>query len=357
MPLLITPRLDPVRLFITDDVGVGKTIEALLVARELLDRGEIRRFFVLCPPYLCVQWAKELNEKLNLEPIVIRSGTVGHLERQLPAGKSLCEHFPVQVGSIDSLNTERNGHQFLQFCPELVVVDEVHGAAAAQARSQQERHELLREVAKNQRRHLILLTANPHSGIEDAFRSLLALLRPNFAAWNVAELSEEQRIALARHFVLRTRADILSTWETVALFPTRSPSTRPMTSRPATVSCSSARTSFAPRSCAPAKALTSANGAFAIGGALALLRCVMSSPAPAVAALVTRASSQWQEASGEEETLGFSPYVFEPADERTDDETPTPPVEATEATLDNNDRRQLRELARLAEQPRGPAED
>ena len=77
VPLLMALRLDPVRLFIADDVGVGKTIEALLVAKELLDRGEIRRFCVLCPPYLCEQWAKELAEKFNLEPVVIRSGTVG----------------------------------------------------------------------------------------------------------------------------------------------------------------------------------------------------------------------------------------------------------------------------------------
>jgi hypothetical protein len=84
VPLLMALRLNPVRLFIADDVGVGKTIEALLIARELLDRGEIRRFCVLCPPYLCEQWARELTEKFNLEPVVIRSGTVGQLERGTP---------------------------------------------------------------------------------------------------------------------------------------------------------------------------------------------------------------------------------------------------------------------------------
>jgi SNF2 family DNA or RNA helicase len=52
-------RLDPVRLLIADDVGVGKTIEAGLIARELWERGEVRRIAVLCPPYLCDQWQKE----------------------------------------------------------------------------------------------------------------------------------------------------------------------------------------------------------------------------------------------------------------------------------------------------------
>ncbi len=80
VPLLMALRLDPVRLLIADDVGVGKTIEALLIARELYDRGEIRRLCVLCPPYLCEQWQKELSEKFNLEAVVIRSGTINQLE-------------------------------------------------------------------------------------------------------------------------------------------------------------------------------------------------------------------------------------------------------------------------------------
>jgi len=42
-------KLDPVRLLIADDVGIGKTIEACVIARELLDCGEIRRLAVLCP--------------------------------------------------------------------------------------------------------------------------------------------------------------------------------------------------------------------------------------------------------------------------------------------------------------------
>jgi SNF2 family DNA or RNA helicase len=53
VPLLMALRLDPVRLLIADDVGIGKTIEVALVARELLDRGEARRLAVICPPHLC----------------------------------------------------------------------------------------------------------------------------------------------------------------------------------------------------------------------------------------------------------------------------------------------------------------
>ncbi len=50
VPLLIALRLDPIRLLIADDVGVGKTIEALLIVREMQDRGEIERICMLRPP-------------------------------------------------------------------------------------------------------------------------------------------------------------------------------------------------------------------------------------------------------------------------------------------------------------------
>ncbi len=45
-------RMEPVRLLVADDVGVGKTIEAALIARELLDRGVAKRLAVICPPHV-----------------------------------------------------------------------------------------------------------------------------------------------------------------------------------------------------------------------------------------------------------------------------------------------------------------
>jgi len=56
VPLLMALRQDPIRMLIADDVGIGKTIEACLVARELLDRGEVQLLAVLCPPHLAEQW-------------------------------------------------------------------------------------------------------------------------------------------------------------------------------------------------------------------------------------------------------------------------------------------------------------
>jgi len=353
VPLLMALRLDPVRLFIADDVGVGKTIEALLIARELLDRGEIRRFCVLCPPYLCEQWAKELAEKFGLEPVVIRSGTVGQLERQTPLGRSLYEHFPVQVASIDFIKTDRNRHQFLQFCPELVIVDEVHGAAAVLGARQQERHALLCEVARKPDRHLILLSATPHSGIEDAFRSLLGLVRPEFAEWNVGDLDEPRRIELARHFVQRTRRDIEQTWEGARCFPKREAGDEAYELSGPYRALFERTYAFCSEIVRTGARLEERKRRVRYWGALALLRCVMSSPAAALAALANRAGAPL----AEDEEREFGPCVFESAEDRTDDESPTPAVDATVETLADGDRRKLRELARLAGRLLGTAED
>jgi superfamily II DNA or RNA helicase len=353
VPLMMALRLDPVRLFIADDVGVGKTIEALLIARELLDRGEIRRFCVLCPPYLCEQWAKELAEKFDLEPVVIRSGTVGQLERQAPHGKSLYEHFPVQVASIDFVKTDRNRHQFLQFCPELVIVDEAHGAAEACGTRQQERHALLRDVAKDPKRHLILLTATPHSGLEEAFRSLLGLLKPDFARWNISDLTEAQRSELARHFVQRTRADIEQAWEGTACFPQREPADETYELSGPYRELFKRTYAFCSEIVRTGAHLEERKRRVRYWGALALLRCVMSSPAAAVAALANRAGVSLAE--GEERDFG--PFVFESAEDRTEDESPTPALDATLETLADGDRRKLRELAQLAKRLLGTAED
>ncbi|MDW8012025.1 MAG: helicase-related protein [Bacteroidota bacterium] len=355
VPLLMALRLQPVRLFIADDVGVGKTIEALLIARELLDRGEIRRLCVLCPPYLCEQWASELAQKFNLEPVVIRSGTVSQLERLAPAGKSIYEYFPVQVASIDFVKTDRNRHLFLQFCPELVIVDEVHGAAAAQGRLQQERHALLKELAKDPNRHLILLTATPHSGIEEAFRSLLALLDPRFGQWNIAELTDEQRAELARHFVQRTRADILQDWESAPPFPKREATDATYELSGPYLELFRHTYDFCSELVQTGQRLDERRRRVRYWGALALLRCVMSSPKAAIAALTNRIGLPTE---GEDSPdLAFRPFVFESAEDYTEDESPTPPVEATETTLPESDQRRLRELALLAEQLCGPKHD
>ena len=130
VPLIMGLRLDPVRLLIADDVGVGKTIETGMIARELLDRGTVRRIGVLCPPHLCEQWEEELRSKFNIEAAVIQSSRINRLERALPRNDvSIYQHYRHLVASIDFVKSDRNRQQFLANAPDLIIIDEAHTAA------------------------------------------------------------------------------------------------------------------------------------------------------------------------------------------------------------------------------------
>lgn len=124
VPLMMGLKLDPVRMLIADDVGIGKTIEASLIARELLDRGEIRRLAVLCPPHLAEQWQRELAEKFHIDAELVLSSTIQRLERDLPLGVSVFERYPFTVVSTDFIKAPRRAEDFALKCPECVIVDE-----------------------------------------------------------------------------------------------------------------------------------------------------------------------------------------------------------------------------------------
>ena len=213
VPLMMALKLDPVRLLIADDVGVGKTAEALMIAAELLAQGEITRLAILCPPHLATQWQQEMAEKFGLEAQLVLASTAATLERGCRTGETLFDHFPITVVSSDFIKAERRSAEFLRTAPEMIIVDEAHAAAAdTRVRSaRHQRHELIKALAHKPERHLILVTATPHSGNEGAFRSLLGLLRDDFA-----ELPEDLsgdanrriREQVARHLVQRRRANL-----------------------------------------------------------------------------------------------------------------------------------------------------
>lgn len=161
--LLMALKLDPVRLLIADDVGIGKTIEACLIVRELLDRGEVARMAVLCPPQLAEQWQSELQEKFHLDAELVLSSTASRLERNCRLGQSLFEHYPYVVVSTDFIKADRRRDEFLRACPELVIVDEAHTCAyAGEGRGgRHQRYQLVSSLAQQKDRHLILVTATP----------------------------------------------------------------------------------------------------------------------------------------------------------------------------------------------------
>ncbi len=226
VPLLMALRLDPVRLLIADDVGIGKTIEAGLIARELLDRAEVRRLAVLCPPHLAEQWQRELDEKFHIEAELVLPATVNRLERGRAIDESVFDRYPFTVVSTDFIKADRRRDEFLRACPELVVVDEAHTCvAAADGRTvRHQRYQLLRGLTAKDGQHLVLVTATPHSGKDADFRALLGLLDPAFAGLPEDLSGEENRRhreRVARQLVQRRRGDIQHYLETDTSFPQR----------------------------------------------------------------------------------------------------------------------------------------
>jgi superfamily II DNA or RNA helicase len=223
VPLLMALKLDPVRLLIADDVGIGKTVEAGLIARELLDRGEVARLAVLCPPHLAEQWQAELATKFGIDAKLVLPSTARRMERGLAAGESLFDAHPHVIVSTDFIKTDARRDDFVRTCPEMVIVDEAHTFAFA-GPGRHQRHELLSTLAADEDRNLILVTATPHSGKEDAFRSLLVALDDSFRDLP-EDLSGQQmegsRRRLARHLVQRRRADIRAYLDESTPFPER----------------------------------------------------------------------------------------------------------------------------------------
>lgn len=302
VPLIMALRSDPVRLLIADDVGVGKTIEAGLIARELLDRGEIQRLCVLCPPYLCEQWQRELVEKFHLDARIVRTGTLTRLERELPRGDlSIYDYYRCLVISTDFIKGERRRYEFLARCPELVIVDEAHTCARPRGdrdRAQQQRHDLVSRVAADTGRHLLLLTATPHSGIEESFRSLLGLLKPDFEGLGFHALRDRDRRRLARYFVQRRRADVEKWLGEPTPFPERVSEEATYRLTPEYQSLFSDILKFA-RERVQEPGMPYHRQRVRYWAAVSLLRCLMSSPASAVQALSRRERSLREAEEGE----------------------------------------------------------
>ena len=289
VPLLMGLKLDVVRLLIADDVGIGKTIEGGLIARELLDRGEIERFAVLCPPHLVDQWVAELATKFEIHAVAVTSASASRLERDLPPSERIFDVHPFTVVSLDYVKSERRRHDFLRACPDFVIVDEAHACTGA-GRGMQQRYQLLSGLAQRAERNMVFLTATPHSGDADAFVRLLGLIDPSFG--KLSEVSEGERRVLrerlAAHFVQRRRVDI-DAWKEKGLFPIHE-----------TNECMYRLTGEYWRFfedvldyCAEVTERAGTDERrrrLAFWGTLALMRCVSSSPAAALRALITRAN-------------------------------------------------------------------
>ena len=319
VPLLMGLKQDPVRLLIADDVGIGKTVEAALLAKELLDRGEVTRMSVLCPPHLAEQWQRELKEKFQIEAELVLAGTARRLESECRGSQSLFDRYPFTIVSLDYIKSDHRREDFLRTCPELVIVDEAHTCAFAGNvnSAQHKRHLLIRKLAEGMDRHLMLVTATPHSGNEDAFRSLLEVLDPalaNLPPDLSGDANRVHRERLAMHMVQRKRGDIEHYLNTDTPFPKRQEAEQSYALSPEYREFFKKVLSFV-RETVQDKSGTMVRRRVRWWSALALLRSMASSPAAAAATLTTRAANLEAGSEKEADEQGRS-AVMDTGDDR-----------------------------------------
>ena len=193
----------PRRFLIADEVGLGKTIEAALILRELVSRGELKRALMVVPAGLVNNWHRELNEVFHLNFEVFGS------EGDVTDRKSNAfEKHNLLIASIDTLKT-RSRMARLKAAPpwDLVVFDEAHHLTAYRQNGKlvKTQNFKLAEMLKEHTRDLLLLSATPHQGDHFRFWMLVQMLDPTL--FNSPSEMVQQRHRLNAVLMRRTKAD------------------------------------------------------------------------------------------------------------------------------------------------------
>ncbi|MCQ2034358.1 DEAD/DEAH box helicase [Stutzerimonas kunmingensis] len=183
---------DRVRYLLADEVGLGKTIEAGLVMRELKLRGLVRRILVVSPKGIATQWVAEMQTHFNEQFQLVLGDDIGTLQRLAPGAdhrSSAWSMFDQVIVSLDSVKpmdkrrgwtaervAEYNRSRFEDLITagwDLVVVDEAHRLGGST--DQVARYKLGKGLAEAAP-YVLLLSATPHQGKTDAFHRLMNLL-------------------------------------------------------------------------------------------------------------------------------------------------------------------------------------
>lgn len=183
---------DRVRYLLADEVGLGKTIEAGLVMRELKLRGLVRRTLVVSPKGIATQWVAEMQTHFNEQFQLVLGDDIGTLQRLAPGAdhrSSAWSMFDQVIVSLDSVKpmdkrrgwtaervAEYNHSRFEDLITagwDLVIVDEAHRLGGST--DQVARYKLGRGLAEAAP-YVLLLSATPHQGKTDAFHRLMNLL-------------------------------------------------------------------------------------------------------------------------------------------------------------------------------------
>ena len=206
---------DRVRYLLADEVGLGKTIEAGLVMRELKLRGLVRRILVVSPKGIATQWVAEMQTHFNEQFQLVLGEDIGTLQRLAPgvdqrnSAWSMFDQVIVSLDSVKPMDKRRgwtaervadyNRSRFEDLITagwDLVVVDEAHRLGGST--NQVARYKLGKGLAEAAP-YVLLLSATPHQGKTDAFHRLMNLLDAD--AFPDLDSVSRERVA---QYVIRT---------------------------------------------------------------------------------------------------------------------------------------------------------
>jgi SNF2 family DNA or RNA helicase len=204
--VVLTHRIataSPRRFLVADEVGLGKTIEAALLLRELASRGELNRALMVVPAGLVNNWHREMNEVFRLEFEVF--GSEGDVTDR--KSNAFAKHDRL-IASIDTLKRPARIKRLLNAPPwDLVVFDEAHHLTAFRngTKVTKTANYKLAEALMGHARDLVLLSATPHQGDHFRFWMLIQLLNPTL--FKSHEDMVENRHRLNSVVFRRTKAD------------------------------------------------------------------------------------------------------------------------------------------------------
>ncbi len=167
------------RILIADSVGLGKTLEAGILATELIQRGRGKRILVVTQKAMLTQFQKEWWSRFSIPLVRLDSMGLARVRNRIPANHNPFNHFDRSIISIDTLKSNLEYRNYLENAWwDMIVIDECHNVAARAGEMALAKRAKLARLLATRSDTLILLSATPHDGSARSFASLMSLLDP-----------------------------------------------------------------------------------------------------------------------------------------------------------------------------------
>src|SRR3984957_20061706 len=208
VPLMRALDLPRPRLLLADGVGLGKTIQAGLIAAELIARRRAHRILIVVPSGpLLRQWEQETRLRFGLKFTVVASAAeLWDVRRAHELGANPFDAISLCITALDFAKQDHVLEELERSAWDLVIIDEAHHCVALGPHGSQENtwRRRLDEVLARRSDGLLLLTATPHDGHDAHFASLIALLDPSL----VDGAGGFSGRAYRRHVIRRLKAHV-----------------------------------------------------------------------------------------------------------------------------------------------------